>query len=116
MEIIREIAIFLKDRVVVLDRDLSERKIPMTQGTEFWENFRQMKGRHYKKLKQGGSGWSFPIDSFSTVNHMKKNNFGASVSEDTNLTTRISAKQNDYDVDIPESVRDFFQEYKKYCG
>lgn len=63
MEIVHEIAIRLKDRVLVLDRDLDLRNVDVSKGSDWYCKFHCWRGRHYKNLKQG-PGWSFPVDSF----------------------------------------------------
>jgi len=66
METVHEIAIRLKDRVLVLDRDLDLRNVDVSKGSDWYCKFHCWRGRHYKNLKQG-PGWSFPVDSFGTL-------------------------------------------------
>jgi len=66
MDIIRDIAIHLKDRIIVLDRDLLDRKVDVSKNSELYKTFHRIKGRHYKQLKQG-PGWSFPITALEAV-------------------------------------------------
>jgi hypothetical protein len=66
METVHEIAIRLKDRVLVLDRDLDLRNMDVSKGSDWYCKFHCWRGRHYKNLKQG-PGWSFPVDSFGTL-------------------------------------------------
>jgi len=55
MEILHEIAISYKDRILLLDKDLSRHPIDLHQWAP---TFYSWKGRHYHHLKQG-PGWSF---------------------------------------------------------
>ena len=66
MDIIRDIAIRLKDRIIVLDRDILDRKVDVSKNSEIYKTFHRLKGRHYKLLKQG-PGWSFPITALEEM-------------------------------------------------
>lgn len=90
MEDLYKIARIIKDRVILLDTDLEKSGLIVSKGNDIFRLFQQMKGRHYKKLKEGGSGWSFHRENFV-------------------------ARQKEYDVDIPDTVRHFFVHYLMYC-
>jgi hypothetical protein len=62
-----------------------------------------LKGRHYKNLKQGGSGWSLKKDIFDAwVNRRDVK----SISHDIEKSRR-------YDVDVPQELYDAFSDYYK---
>lgn len=94
MDIVSEIAIRLKDRMIVLDKDLCERKIDVSKKSEMYTIFHQLKGKHYKNLKQG-PGWSFPLTAF------------------TSNTEKDTTTLKKYDIDIPKEVYQYFHEYEK---
>lgn len=101
-DIFREIAINRKDRIVILDRDLLERKVSADPDTKKIL-YSVLKGRHYKNLKQGGSGWSLKKDIFDAwVNRRDVK----SVSVDIERSRR-------YDIDIPQELYDAFSDYQK---
>lgn len=79
MEIVHEIAVRLKDRVLVLDRDLEQRNMDVSKGSDWYCKFHCWHGRHYKNLKQG-PGWSFPVDSFGTLENTVENSTDFSTS------------------------------------
>jgi hypothetical protein len=86
MEDIHKIARIVKDRVILLDTDLEKNGLIVSKGNDIFQLFQGMRGRHYKKLKHGGSGWSFSRENFAP-------------------------RQKEYDVDIPDTVRHFFLDY-----
>jgi hypothetical protein len=109
MEVLQEIAIACKDRILLLDRDLQNRNIDVSKGSEWSHKFYSWKGRHYNNLKQG-PGWSFPRDSFlSPIDIIQKQ-------EPTEPIVRPKSDNKNtvvaYDMDIPDEVRRYFRNYE----
>lgn len=124
MEILSEIAIYLKDRVLLLDKDLCERQIDISKHSEWCSRFHCWKGRHYKNLKQG-PGWSFPLASFPSSGGRE-----ATAAQDEEVaplppvppvagipektkTPEDQKPQGHYDIDIPDEVRQYFRYYEE---
>ena len=108
MQVLNEIAIHCKDRIVLLDKDLSEKCIDVSKRSEWYCRFHQWKGRHYKNLQQG-PGWSFPAFSFP-FRESPPVPFPPAPSPKLPPSTKKQTQQ--YEVDIPEEVRRYFQHYE----
>lgn len=135
MEIVHEIAIHLKDRVLLLDKDLDKKNMDVSKRSEWCSRFHCWKGRHYKNLKQG-PGWSFPLSSFPVANSgleaptaKSTEEEAASVpptTEDSSVMTAPRVRTPifsqggapplpilTYEVDIPDEVRQYFRHYEE---
>jgi hypothetical protein len=123
MEVLLEIAIACKDRILLLDRDLLDKNLDVSKGSKWSQTFYSWKGRHYQNLKQG-PGWSFPRNSFpSFLSKEEKQSVvpPAPVATPTTTThTHTHSSKGEerkkervvYDVDIPDEVRRYFEHYE----
>jgi hypothetical protein len=112
MDIIRDIAIHLKDRIVVLDRDLLDRKVDVSKNSELYKTFHRIKGRHYKQLKQG-PGWSFPLTALEEILQVPPPRVQALQAPPIAPPAKAKArKEQAYEADIPNEVRLYFKKYE----
>jgi hypothetical protein len=119
MDIIRDIAIHLKDRIVVLDRDLLDRKVDVSKNSELYKTFHRIKGRHYKQLKQG-PGWSFPLTALEEILQVPPPQTSQAAPPAQALQAPPIAppakakarKEQAYEADIPNEVRLYFKKYE----
>lgn len=121
MDILSPLVIRLKDRVLLLDKDLEAHGVDVRKGSEWVLRFHRWKGRHYKNLKQG-PGWSFPISSFPMGNDEVVTNTTAVKVADP-IPRRVPQLPNNddvvvdktsqlgYAIDIPDDIRRYFQHY-----